>query len=572
MDLDEIIKKQKHERKKFTDAILTSKSPKKIIVAGPGTGKTYTFSQILKQNPSGKNLVLSFIVKLVSDMEKELGTYAEVKTFHAFCKKILHKQIGRLELIAYLPKIITEDAEIFEYFYKDFNKKFQNLVDDSPELKFYVKRAEYYNSVSFDDSVYKVYRMALENPEIITDYDQILIDEYQDFNPLEVAFISILENKGNILVVGDDDQAVNDLRSASPIYLREKYADTEFEKFELPFCNRSPLPIVKATRSIIENAIKSGNLENRIQKKFWCFLESKIYENKKYPKITVANCTTLPTVVKYIKSEIAKIPSKDIEESNNEYNSYPTVLIIGPNFYLEQINSRLLKSDLHVSYVPSKTLEYNILDGYNLLINNSNSNLGWRIIVNEYYTSEDFNAILRRTENGTSFKDLLDLKFINNHEAISSNIAKLYNNPNEIDDIVLRCKKIIGNKINEIINLIPKQNEDRQEIDISVPSILLTTFIGCKGLSAGHVFIVGVNNGEIPKKSSKIEDIEISRFIVALTRTRKACHIISNEWFISPLNKKGEYIQKSTQSKFVSWLPQNIVYKRGDLNSEDFKK
>jgi hypothetical protein len=68
----------KAERKKHTDAILNSPSHKKIVVAGPGTGKTHLFNEILTR--SKNNLTLTFINALVEDLALELNGISEVKT------------------------------------------------------------------------------------------------------------------------------------------------------------------------------------------------------------------------------------------------------------------------------------------------------------------------------------------------------------------------------------------------------------------------------------------------------------------------------------------------------------
>jgi len=76
------------DRQAFIEKILISKSNKKIIVAGPGTGKTYLFKKILK----GKNntLTLTFVNALVEDLSLELCGISEVKVLRlAFSKKIL---------------------------------------------------------------------------------------------------------------------------------------------------------------------------------------------------------------------------------------------------------------------------------------------------------------------------------------------------------------------------------------------------------------------------------------------------------------------------------------------------
>jgi superfamily I DNA/RNA helicase len=63
------------------------------------------------------------------------------------------------------------------------------------------------------------------------------------------------------------------------------------------------------------------------------------------------------------------------------------------------------------------------------------------------------------------------------------------------------------------------------------PDILFTSLVGSKGLSAEHVFIVGMNNGHFPRNADAITDDEICSLIVALSRTRKRCHVISFRFF-----------------------------------------
>lgn len=223
MTKEEFIISQKEEREEILKSILESKEKKKIIVAGAGTGKTFTFRELLKLNPDGANIAMTFIRLLRNDMEGSLGAYAEVRTFHEFCKKILHETRGGFLLYPKLTTIIEEDAKHLNVYCKNFDGKFQTLDESGNEISFYLKRGDYYNTVAFNDSVYRMWRELQRTPDIISSFDQILIDEFQDFNPLEVAFIDELEKKGNILIVGDDDQAVYDSRLSTPHHLREKF-------------------------------------------------------------------------------------------------------------------------------------------------------------------------------------------------------------------------------------------------------------------------------------------------------------------------------------------------------------
>ena len=60
-----------------------------------------------------------------------------------------------------------------------------------------------------------------------------------------------------------------------------------------------------------------------------------------------------------------------------------------------------------------------------------------------------------------------------------------------------------------------------------VPSIICTSLVGAKGLSAGYVYVVGFNNQDFPGRPDAITDNEVCCFIVALSRARKECHLVS---------------------------------------------
>lgn len=113
--------------------------------------------------------------------------------------------------------------------------------------------------------------------------------------------------------------------------------------------------------------------------------------------------------------------------------------------------------------------------------------------------------------------------------------------------------------------------KEEVQVDRTRPSILLTSFKGCKGLSAGHVFVVGANNGSVPVDPGNVQDIEIAQFIVALTRTRKRCHIISNKWLYNVKDSSGNWIPRFQRSLFVDLIPRDLVNDLGELNAQSIK-
>jgi superfamily I DNA/RNA helicase len=94
------------------------------------------------------------------------------------------------------------------------------------------------------------------------------------------------------------------------------------------------------------------------------------------------------------------------------------------------------------------------------------------------------------------------------------------------------------------------QEEERREAappvpEHSGPTIKIVSFEGSKGLSASHVFIVGLHEGDLPRNPAAVEDLEVCKLLVALTRTRKQCHILyTRRW--------GAYIRRP--SAFLSWI------------------
>jgi superfamily I DNA/RNA helicase len=564
---EEFKARQKAERDRCLDAILNSKAPKKLIVAGAGTGKTFTFIKVLENRAGGKNLAMTFIRKLVADMGAKLGASAEVKTFHAYCKKILHGQNGKVELAPFLTKVIEKDAEILENGLSQFDSKFQTLNEGSSALIFHLERGNYYEAVGFDDSVYRLYKTLQADPDVLPSFDQIVIDEFQDFHQLEVAFIEELSKKGDILIVGDDDQAVYHARNASPTHLRKIYDSPDFEKFALPFCSRCPEVIVRSTNRIIQRAQEAGHFQSRIAKQYECYLDAKEPDSIKYPKIILATCTVATVIARYVRCEIAKIDPHDIEESHVAGEEYPTALIIGTKQYLREVEKYFNKIGLPFIYTPADEITYGIVDAYEWLIQDDKSNLGWRILLDLFLDQKEQKRVIESSKKGVAIVTLLDPKFVANHLRATALIQAVRKQEQPISDVDAELRNILGEYFNEIaVHFSPKKMEEVMA-DKTKPTILLTSFVGCKGLSAGHVFIIGVHNGSIPCDPNRITDVEISQFIVALTRTRKQCQIVSNEWFIA-MGKNGKWAPRYQQSVFVSWIPTELTEQRGKVNAK----
>src|SRR5262245_54854973 len=81
------------ELKDAVDRVVDSASVKKLVIAGPGAGKTFLFKKLLEAQggKQDQRLVITFVNNLKNDLEASLGDKAQVFTLHGYCQSLLHK-------------------------------------------------------------------------------------------------------------------------------------------------------------------------------------------------------------------------------------------------------------------------------------------------------------------------------------------------------------------------------------------------------------------------------------------------------------------------------------------------
>ena len=329
-----------------------------------------------------------------------------------------------------------------------------------------------------------------------------------------------------IAIAGDDDQALYafDFRGSSPDFLRSLHESGKYELLELPFSLRCTEPIVGAVHDVLRGAASVGNLSDRISKPYEYYPPHKEEDSRQYPNIkavrTSVQSLTNNYFGRYILEQIRLIPTDEIKESHAEY--FPTVVVIGPRQYLRQVQGYLEAQGYTCEGSepgdPTKIVRFDVLQ---LLAKSPESNLGWRAVIELDNPSFAKNAIRESIVDQTPLHQLLPEDYIT---SIKAEIAAL---PDEPEAGV----EVSSNK-----------NDGAEDLS---PTIRLTTYEGSKGLSGQHVFIVGLQNGDLPRKPKDISDLDICKFLVALTRTRKQCHLLhTSRWGA----------KKKQQSVFVSWV------------------
>jgi len=543
--------KHAQERTALTEAILNSDASKKLIIAGPGTGKSFLFQQICKKNVGegeAKILALSFINELVDDLSRDLHQLAEVKTLHSFA---LGRIPGDKNVFLELGSVIERDYAIAFGVDVDFNSIFCNLLDAEEELKFYSKRRKYYNFFSPHCSVYALIKIFEQDEGRIPEYSQILIDEFQDFNKLESRLLSFLSKRSPVVIVGDDDQSLYDFKHAEPADIRNKHSSGEFETFGLPYCSRCTNVIINAYEKLIETAQSEGYLRERVPKEYLYFpSEQKNSSSDAYPRIAVKRDV--------FQNVIAYNIDADIESLFDPRASHlPTVLIICPLRKQVESVERGLRARGFKNIDASQKYEHDIImEGFNLLLKNSSCNLAWRVLFEaeceRMGASERFEQVMNKSFNSdTPFMDILTVTERKTIKKVNATLRKIRDRKNVDDAAMAEVFAVLGYNPAEIAQSKIRgklaQKSARKNIYKNTP-IKIVTVLGSKGLTRDYAFLVNFDDRFLldrdDDRSMKITDGSICRFLVALTRARERVCI---------------YTSKNEYPTYVQWIADGFI-------------
>ncbi|OOG49467.1 DNA helicase II [Rhodanobacter sp. C01] len=123
--------------------------------------------------------------------------------------------------------------------------------------------------VDFAELLLRAHELWLKNPAVLEHYQQrwryLLIDEFQDTNTLQYAWIRVLAGStGQVFVVGDDDQAIYGWRGAKVENVQQFLRDFPGARtIKLEQNYRSTSTILKAANSVIQ---RNGS---RLGKQLW---------------------------------------------------------------------------------------------------------------------------------------------------------------------------------------------------------------------------------------------------------------------------------------------------------------
>ena len=123
--------------------------------------------------------------------------------------------------------------------------------------------------VDFAELLLRAHELWLNNPQLLEHYQQrfrhILVDEFQDTNAIQYAWLTLLgQAKSKVMIVGDDDQSIYGWRGAKIENIQRFLADFDnAQTIRLEQNYRSTANILNAANKLI------ANNNNRLGKELW---------------------------------------------------------------------------------------------------------------------------------------------------------------------------------------------------------------------------------------------------------------------------------------------------------------
>lgn len=464
-------------------------------------------------------------------------------------------------------KLIDEIPD-FETNYKDWNEQNTLLYQD------YNRRLREQNAIDYDDILLFAYRILL-NPVVANiyrrTYQYILIDEAQDLSFAQYNIIKTIcgDNHKNVLMVGDNKQAIFSFTGASPDFMQKNFInDFKAETKVIQKNYRSANKILSLAEEIKPNGGVGKNYFDGICGKIKDFeneeteaqfiiseikalIEKGFYEEKEIKEpISYKNIAVLARN-KFVFSNLIKLIEEDDQLKNHYYlkkglekfepdsNFFKlfdlgTRIIVNPNdrLHFNQLKETLkieipIHKDFFESLIsiskPNRDLE--LLIKYWLHLKNNPKSLGWVL--------QQFKQNLEEICNGENEKELTTFDI--------EELDKLWNTftRKETSD----NQSLINFRYFLALNN-TKENKDE---------ITLATVHTTKGLEFEVVFIMGMNEGVFPDYRAKSESAlkeEKNNLYVAVTRAKRILHITFPISKVMPWGLRKQHISSLLKDIF----------------------
>jgi DNA helicase II / ATP-dependent DNA helicase PcrA len=292
------------------EAVMTLEGPV-IVIAGAGSGKTrtlvYRVARLVETGvPPESILLLTFTRKASQEMLERASGLADARcrfvsggTFHSLAYRVLRSRAqllgyensfiildrsdmeeviqslipelglpknggGRIPKRSTLANILSKAANLEQSTERLMEEEYGQFLEFLPHVRtlsgLYKSYKKTHHMMDYDDLILNLRQLLVENEAVREDlggqYRYIMVDEYQDTNSIQADIVKgIGEEHRNVMVVGDDSQAIYSFRGANYKNMFEfprKFPGAKMIKLEENY--RSTQPILTLTNAMMAQA------------------------------------------------------------------------------------------------------------------------------------------------------------------------------------------------------------------------------------------------------------------------------------------------------------------------------
>ena len=565
-----------------------------LVTAGPGSGKTTVITHHIKYliehlGISPKEiLVITFTKAAATEMKerflhmmKERSTQVVFGTFQAFfyqiqCqsgglnqnsilkekeKYMLLKDILKGHNLLFYENTFLDDliSEISQVQNKGNLENYKPILLEKDVFikvyREYHERKKALNKIDFDDMVSDCHTILLQHEHILRKWQDsfrfILVDEFQDINPLQYEIVKLLADKHhNVFAVGDEDQSIYSFRGADPKICFQFLKDyPEAQQIFLTINYRSKPEIVEGAKRLISHN------KNRFQKEIRAFINCNNEddnknnplniiqypnEQKEYDMITnqlktymnegrLSECailfrTNMISPIFFQTLAKHKIPYR-IKIKKHAWSEHTIVKDILA--YLSMAQGDLSRKNFYrIMNKPVRYITRNMI---------SEEQMSWEILEKNaagmFSVLERIQKLRKELDYITKLPPIAAVGYIRRgigyDKWLKDQGSKVWQDGDEILEMI---KNLAGNcesisELTECICEVPDMDENKGE-----EGVWIMTYHGAKGLEWPIVILPDVMEGITPYKRAHTEDEteeERRMFYVALTRAKKQVYLYS---------------------------------------------
>ncbi len=561
-----------------------TKEKKVLVVAPPGSGKTTVMlkrlAYLLSEGvPAQQVVVLTFSKASAVEMEERFTHPGKDQPFfgtiHGLCYKILRQRRGKLDMIFGKEeyaiknrmqrelKIDQSDVDslirdISKYKVHGFMQEGSITLTHRDEL--FKKAFDLYEEerlkrglLDFDDLQIEVLK-AFSDEAVLDDFKKshthILIDEFQDLDPVQLKLIQKISHEQRLFCVGDEDQCIYAFRGSDPKGMIDFETMFKGKKLYLKYNYRSTENIVNYAGDVIrKNALRnekellaSRKDQRKIIKIFPENQELMLYDLakeikkddfKSYAILYRTNREGM-RVKEFLRKE--KIPF----HSRDNFNFFKGFIAKDILDYLRVVYQDDKQAFLRIANKPYRYISKDDLRKISLgeditkvllepgknrfALDNNRSFLKNLTLMKK----KSMNKLISYTETVLGYEDYL----ASYSERTGRDVDELFEDLREMEEV--------ASYYDNPLELLMASVKDPDEKEAKVT---LSTVHGVKGLEFEKVFVINVVEGYMPHAAS-MENLEEERriFYVAITRAKEELNIYSPRFIHGKERKRSRFI------------------------------